>query len=107
MNEFENLYETILSRKDNAEEGSYTKYLFDKGLEKILKKVGEESCEVVIAAMKHDNEECKNEICDVIYHMFVMMAELGISLEDVTDELKKRSLKMNNFKGERKKVENI
>ena len=107
MSEFDVLYETILSRKENAEEGSYTRYLFDKGLEKILKKVGEESCEVVIAAMKHDNEECKNEICDVIYHLFVMMAELGITLDDVNEELKKRSLKLNNFKGERKKIENI
>lgn len=100
-------YETIVERKNSTEEGSYTKYLFDKGLEKILKKFGEESTEVIIAAMKNDRNECINEICDVIYHLLVMMAEMDITPEEVVKELDKRSEKTNNFKGERKEIVNL
>ena len=101
------LYKTILTRKDIREDGSYTAYLFDKGLEKILKKVGEESTEVVISSLGDNKDNQVNEMCDLIYHILVLMAELGISLEDIKLELEKRSNKVNNFKGERKEIENI
>lgn len=101
------LYKTILTRKDIREDGSYTSYLFDKGLEKILKKVGEESTEVVISSLGDNKDNQVNEMCDLIYHILVLMAELGISLEDIKLELEKRSKKVNNFKGERKEIENI
>lgn len=101
------LYETILERKEKAEDGSYTAYLFEKGLEKILKKVGEESTEVVISSLSNKKEEQVGEICDLAYHVLVLMAELNIPLEDIKDELENRSLKINNFKGERRKIENI
>lgn len=102
--EFEDLYETILDRKTNPEEGSYTAYLFDKGIEKICKKVGEESTETIIAAIKNDKEELVCEISDVLYHLFVLMAERGVSLQDVEAELAKRSQKKGNLKAERKPV---
>lgn len=105
-NELQVLYETLLNRKENAEVGSYTAYLYEKGLEKILKKVGEECTEVIIAAMKENNkEEVVNEISDLIYHLFVLMAEKNISLEDVNAELEKRSHKTGNLKAERKPVD--
>ena len=106
-NELQILYETVLDRKENKEVGSYTAYLYDKGLEKILKKVGEECTEVIIASMKENNkEEIVNELGDLFYHLFVLMAEKGISLDDVNEELHKRSLKTGNLKPERKKIEN-
>ncbi|MEQ8154273.1 MAG: phosphoribosyl-ATP diphosphatase [Clostridiaceae bacterium] len=105
--EIKNLYEIILSRKEEAEEGSYTKYLFDKGTDKILKKVGEEATEVIIAAKGNDKEEQIAEICDLAYHVLVLMADINISVEEVEAELKKRSEKIGNFKGERKKVEEL
>ncbi|MDD6795520.1 MAG: phosphoribosyl-ATP diphosphatase [Clostridiaceae bacterium] len=101
------LYSKILDRKKHGEEGSYTFYLFNKGLEKILKKVGEESTEVVISAMTDKKEDQVNEICDLTYHLLVLMAQLNIPIEDVEKELKNRSMKINNFKGERRKIENI
>lgn len=101
------LYKTILSRKNGGEDGSYTVYLFEKGLEKILKKVGEESTEVVISSLGDNKEEQINEICDLTYHLLVLMVELDISIEDVKKELEKRSEKINNFKGERKEIKNI
>ena len=105
--EINELYSIILDRKNSGEEGSYTAYLFQKGLEKILKKVGEESTEVVISSLGNDKEEQVNEICDLTYHILVLMAELNIPLEMVEEELKKRSNKINNFKGERKEINNI
>ena len=105
-NEMEVLYQTILERKESSEPGSYTGYLFDKGLEKILKKVGEESSEVIIASMKeNNNEEIINELGDLFYHVLVLMAQKGITLEEVNKELEKRSKKKNNLKGERKPIE--
>lgn len=101
-----NLYEIILERKEEGEEGSYTKYLFNSGLDKILKKVGEESTEVIIAAKGDNKEEQVGEICDLTYHLLVLMGELNISLEDLQKELSKRAEKIGNLKGERKKVEN-
>ena len=100
------LYDLIKGRKDNPKEGSYTTYLFQKGIDKILKKVGEECTEVIIAAMKEDNkEEIVNEIGDLLYHLFVLMAEKGISLADVEEELARRSKKTGNLKPERRKIE--
>lgn len=102
------LYEVIEKRKLENNEGSYTNYLFKKGKEKILKKVGEECTEVIIASMKNNNkEEQVNEMCDLTYHLLVLLNELNIPLEDVCMELKNRRNKINNFKGERKAIDNI
>ena len=83
------LYELIEGRKTNPQEGSYTTYLFEKGIDKILKKIGEESTEVIIGA-KNSKEEAVYEVADLAYHVLVMMAEMGIPLTDVTKELAKR-----------------
>lgn len=104
---YERVFETILDRKQNPEEGSYTTYLFNKGLEKILKKVGEESTEVIIASCKKDKEEVINEYGDLIYHLMVLMAELGISLEDINEVMEERDKKTHNLKAERKPIENL
>ena len=85
-----NLYDTIISRRENPQEGSYTCYLFDKGLDKILKKVGEECTEIIIAAKNPDPEEIKYEISDFLYHCMVLMVEKGVTWEDITNELSQR-----------------
>lgn len=87
---FESVYNTIADRKQNPKEGSYTNYLFDKGIDKILKKVGEEATEIVIAAKNPNPEEIKYEISDFLYHAMVLMVERGISWEDITRELADR-----------------
>ena len=87
---FEDVYDIILDRKAHPKEGSYTNYLFDKGIDKILKKVGEEATEIVIAAKNPNNEEIKYEISDFLYHIMVLMAEKGVTWEDVTSELAQR-----------------
>lgn len=87
---YEQLYELIRGRKENPKEGSYTTYLFNKGLDKILKKVGEESTEVIIAAKAEDKKETVYEIADLAYHVMVLMIEAGISLEDIYRELASR-----------------
>ena len=92
------LYDTIVSRKETKPEGSYTAYLFDKGLDKILKKCGEECSEVIIAAKNLDNHETVLEISDLLYHLTVLMVNQGIPLEDVMAELDKRSEKSGNLK---------
>lgn len=92
------LYETVLDRRDNKKEGSYTCYLFEKGIDKILKKVGEECSETIIAAKNGDNSETVYEIADLIYHLMVMMVEEGIELDEVLKELDKRSEKTGNLK---------
>lgn len=97
-NELYDLYATILSRKAEKQEGSYTCYLFEKGLDKILKKVGEECSETIIAAKNGDNSETVLEISDLIYHLFVMMAQQGITVDEVMAELSKRSQKTGNLK---------
>lgn len=107
MNVYERVFETILDRKANPEQGSYTTYLFEKGLEKILKKVGEESTEVIIASCKHDKEEVINEYGDLIYHLLVLMAELGITLDDIHAVMEERDKKIHNLKAERKPIENL
>jgi phosphoribosyl-ATP pyrophosphohydrolase/phosphoribosyl-AMP cyclohydrolase len=84
------LYELIMGRKTEAKEGSYTTYLFSKGKEKILKKVGEECTEVVIGAMKDSREETIYEISDLAYHTLVLMVEMGISVDDIKNELASR-----------------
>ena len=90
MDSLRELYGVILDRKENPVEGSYTNYLFEKGTEKIAKKVGEEAVETAIAAAKEDRAEIIGEIADVIYHVLVLMADQNISLEDVEAELKSR-----------------
>lgn len=90
MKVFEDVYNIILDRKENPKEGSYTNYLFDKGIDKILKKVGEEATEIVIAAKNPDSQEMKYEISDFLYHVMVLMAERGVTWEDITEELSRR-----------------
>lgn len=100
---YDALYEMIKGRKTEPKEGSYTTYLFDKGMDKILKKVGEESTEVIIAGAKNDKEEAIYEIGDLAYHVMVMMVEQGIELKDVTAELAKRHVIDHKIKQERMK----
>ncbi len=88
---FQDVYDVIVDRKEHPKEGSYTNYLFDKGMDKILKKVGEECTEIVIAAKNPDKEEVKYEIADFLYHVMVLMVEKGLTWEEVTDELSNRS----------------
>lgn len=84
------LYELLLQRNEERPQGSYTTYLFEKGLDKILKKVGEESTEVIIAGKAEDKKETVYEIADLAYHVLVLMVQMGISLEDVQKELASR-----------------
>ena len=84
------LYSVILDRKEHPVEGSYTNYLFDKGTDKISKKLGEEAVEVVIAASQRDRKATIQEIADLEYHLLVLMADRGISLDDVETELRSR-----------------
>lgn len=98
MNSFEQMEAVIRQRRNEPQQGSYTCYLFEKGLDKILKKVGEECAETIIAAKNGDKEELVGEINDVLYHMMVMMDECGISLADVCEEMDKRSAKIGNLK---------
>lgn len=86
------LYELLQSRKSDLPEGSYTTYLFQKGIDKILKKIGEESTEVIIAAKADDKKETVYEIADLAYHVMVMMVEMGISVDDVRRELASRHI---------------
>ena len=92
------LYQVVLERKANPQEGSYTCYLFEKGLDKILKKCGEECAETIIAAKNLDNEELSNEICDLLYHILVLMAERELPLEQVMASLEQRRQKIGNLK---------
>ena len=103
MSELRKQYETAVDRKNNPEEGSYTTYLFNKGLEK----VGEESTEVIIASLNGSKEELVGEINDLIYHVLVLMVEKGITLEDVEAEMVRRSQKQHNLKAERKPITNL
>ena len=90
--QLEGLYQLLQSRKKELPEGSYTTYLFQKGLDKILKKVGEESTEVIIAGKAQDKAETVYEIADLAYHVLVLMVELGISVEDIRAELASRHI---------------
>lgn len=98
MDYIKNEYQTILDRKAENQEGSYTCYLFEKGIDKILKKVGEECSEVIIAAKNNDNEETVYEITDLIYHVLVLMANQGITPEDIEAALAKKAEKEGNLK---------
>ena len=89
---YENLYKMLVGRKVEKKEGSYTTYLFEKGTDKILKKVGEECTEVIIAAKGGDKAETVFEIADLLYHIMVMMIDAGITLDEVTAELAKRHI---------------
>lgn len=90
MKNLSELYEVVLNRKANRVEGSYTSYLFDNGLDKILKKIGEESAEVIIAAKNDDKSELVYEISDLLYHLTVLMVEKGVDYKDIDEELEKR-----------------
>lgn len=98
---YDNLYKMLVGRKDNKKEGSYTTYLFEKGTDKILKKVGEECTEVIIAAKAGDKNETVFEIADLLYHITVMMIDAGISIDEVTAELAKRHIIDKKVKQER------
>ena len=98
MDTLQGLYDVVQGRKENPQEGSYTCYLFEKGLDKILKKCGEECTEMVIAAKNQDNEELANEICDLLYHILVLMAERELPLSEVQAILEQRRQKIGNLK---------
>lgn len=98
MDTLKGLYELIKERKHTPQEGSYTCYLFDKGLDKILKKCGEECSETIIAAKNNDNTETANELCDLMYHLLVLMVEQGIELSEVEKILEQRRAKIGNLK---------
>lgn len=98
---YEGLYDLIAGRKTDPKEGSYTTYLFEKGMDKILKKVGEECTEVIIGGSKGDKEETVYEIADLCYHVMVLMVQMGISVEDITRELEKRHVVDKKVKQER------
>lgn len=84
------VYNQIINRKENPVEGSYTNYLFDKGLDKILKKVGEETSEVIIGAKNKNKDELVYELSDLIYHSLVLMVSEGVTIDDIKEELTKR-----------------
>src|SRR5215813_12170955 len=90
----QNLYKLIQERKDQRPEGSYTTYLFNSGLDKILKKVGEESSETIIAAKNEDRKQLSAEISDLLYHLLVLMVQRDVSLEDILNELGNRAGKL-------------
>jgi len=87
---FDLLYERILERKEESKEGSYTKYLFEKGIDKILKKVGEEASEVIIASKNDNKEEIVYEVSDLMYHILVLLADRNVSFDEIRKELYKR-----------------
>ena len=89
-NVLKELYETVVERKSEKQEGSYTCYLFEKGIDKILKMVGEESTEVIVAGKGGDKKETIYEIADLVYHVLVLMTEMGITVGDVKAELASR-----------------
>lgn len=89
---YQGLYDLLLGRKNQPQEGSYTSYLFEKGLDKILKKVGEESTEVIIAAKAEDRAETVYEVADLCYHVLVLLVHAGISLDEITTELSRRHI---------------
>lgn len=98
METLQRLYQVVEGRKAQPQEGSYTCYLFDKGLDKILKKVGEECSETIIAAKNGVQADTVGEISDLLYHLTVMMVEQNIPLEAVMEELDRRSTKIGNLK---------
>ena len=98
MDVLEGLYQVVLQRQQNPQEGSYTCYLLDQGLDKILKKCGEECSETIIAAKNHNPDELANEMSDLLYHLVVLLVSQGMSLQQVSDILRQRSQKIGNLK---------
>ena len=98
MSVLNDLYGVVMDRKANPQEGSYTCYLFSQGQDKICKKCGEECTEMVIAAKNNDNNELKNEVADLLYHVVVLCAEKGLSVDEVEEVLRERSNKIGNLK---------
>ena len=98
--------DVIKNRKANPQEGSYTSYLFSKGVDKILKKVGEEATEVIIAAKDNNNTETVAEICDLLFHVEVLMTERGITWDDVANDARRLKENMNVEKEAKRKAEN-
>lgn len=98
MDAFKDMYDVVVDRRAKPQEGSYTCYLFDKGIDKILKKCGEECTEMVIAAKNNDKDELANEINDLLYHMIVMMVDRGVTVEDIENIMVERSKKIGNLK---------
>ena len=98
MDAFKDMYDVVVDRRANPQEGSYTCYLFDKGIDKILKKCGEECTEMVIAAKNNDKDELANEINDLLFHMSVMMVDRGVTVEDIEKIMVERSQKIGNLK---------
>ncbi|MCY6482887.1 phosphoribosyl-ATP diphosphatase [Clostridium aestuarii] len=105
MDVIKDLYTIIKERKEQKIEGSYTNYLFEKGTDKILKKVGEECTEVIVASKNDDKNELVNETCDLIYHMLVLLANSNIPIDDIEKELLERRKKIGNKKNERKEIQ--
>lgn len=101
MQDLDALYQLILDRKNNPKEGSYTDYLFTKGLDKILKKVGEESTEVIVAAKNDSDDEFVYEVADLAYHVLVLMVDRGISVDQIKRELAEREGLMSKTKERR------
>ena len=98
MQDLESLYQMVAARKANPKEGSYTDYLFTKGLDKILKKVGEETTEVIVAAKNEGTAELQYETTDLLYHLLVLLVEQGLTYDDIKEELGKREGLMSDFK---------
>jgi len=105
MQDLEALYQLVSERKANPKPGSYTDYLFTKGLDKILKKVGEETTEVIVAA-KNNNDELQYEVADLLYHLMVLLVERGLTYEQIKEELGKREGLMSTFK-DRPDIKNL
>lgn len=106
MQDLDELYQLILDRKANPKEGSYTDYLFTKGLDKILKKVGEESTEVIVAAKNDSDDEFIYEVSDLAYHVLVLMVDRGISVDQIKRELAEREGLMSKTK-ERRDIQEL
>lgn len=106
-NAVQELYKIIEERKENSIEGSYTSYLFKEGLDKILKKIGEESAEVIISSKNNEQKEIVSEISDLVYHTLVLMVLKGVKVEDIATELEKRSKKICNKKQKREDIASI
>jgi phosphoribosyl-ATP pyrophosphohydrolase len=98
MNIIQELYQIVLNRKESPEGGSYTCYLFEQGLDKILKKCGEECSEMIIAAKNQNNNELKNEVSDLIYHILVLCVQCGLEWREVEEILTERRNKIGNLK---------
>ncbi|BDZ31488.1 phosphoribosyl-ATP diphosphatase [Lactiplantibacillus sp. WILCCON 0030] len=106
MQDMEDLYQLIAARQKNPKKGSYTDYLFTEGLDKILKKVGEEATEVVVAAKNPDEGQLVYETADLFYHVLVLLVQQGVSFDQIKSELAQREGKMSDFK-DRPEIKNL